>query len=55
MYCLPQFYVSEITNFLQFTSLERLQREQFRHKMASTERTSTIYTFIVLTEGTVLT
>jgi hypothetical protein len=32
----------EISNFLLFTYLERLQREQFLHKMASTERTSVI-------------
>jgi hypothetical protein len=38
MYCVPQFYVSEISNFPRFMSLERLQMEQFWHIMAPTEK-----------------
>jgi hypothetical protein len=55
MYCLPWVYISKISNLQQFTSLACLQREQFWHKMVSAERTSMIYIFTALTEGTVLT
>jgi hypothetical protein len=44
MYCLPRFYVLKISNFAWFTSLDHLQREQFWHKRASTER-MLVYTF----------
>jgi hypothetical protein len=50
MYCLPWFYVSKIPNFPWFTSLEHLQRKQFWHEMASTERllVSTCFVNILL-------
>jgi hypothetical protein len=50
-----RFYVSEISNIPWFTSIERLQREQCRHTMASAERTSAIYIFRALKEERVLT
>jgi hypothetical protein len=55
MHCLPRLCVSEVSNFLRFTYLEHIEREKLWHKMASAARTSTIYIFRVLKEGTVLT
>jgi hypothetical protein len=47
MHCVPQFCISKISNFLQFSSLERLQREQFWYKMASGERLLISTCFVV--------
>jgi hypothetical protein len=53
-YCLPQFYISKISNFLQFTPLQHLQIEQFDIKL-HLQTASAIYIFTVVTEGKVLT